>query len=225
MTTSQSTYRAVAAKRFLACAIACVYALLATGCEQSMVTRSNEAAAVLRDFSLSDQRIPESAFTGAQAIAVLHETEAGVVVNAGGGKGVMVQRTPKGWSAPIALDSSTGSFGAQIGGKSRDIVMVFRSADEVRKIIQSGGYSLADASATAGPMSEAAREDDNPVATYARVAGLFAGARIGGVKFDVNTKVNHETYSMRYTTEEILQGQVERPLGTSELYKYLPAPK
>ncbi len=196
-----------------------------TGCGQSMVTRSNDAAGVLRDFSLSAEKIPAEVLADAQAIAVLREAEAGVVVNAGGGQGVMVHRTPKGWSAPIALDSSTGSFGAQIGGKSRDIVMVFMNAAQVDQIIRNGGYSLADASATAGPMDPSARKDDNPVKTYARVEGLFVGARIGGVSFRVNTDVDNETYGMRYTVEEIFAGKVERPLGSSELYRYLPAPK
>jgi SH3 domain-containing YSC84-like protein 1 len=193
------------------------------GCEQSMITRSNEAASVLRDFQLSDTKIPDSAFASAQAVAILRESEAGVVVGAGGGKGVMLQRTAKGWSAPIALDSSTGSFGAQIGGKGRDVVMLFRSATEIDKVLREDGYSLADASAAAGPMTGAAGENDNPVQTYVRVAGLFAGARIGGVKFTINDKVNNETYGLRWTAEEILDGKVERPLGTAELYRLLPA--
>jgi SH3 domain-containing YSC84-like protein 1 len=191
------------------------------GCEQSMITRSNEAASVLRDFQLSDTKIPESAIESAQAIAILRESEAGVVVGAGGGKGVMLQRTAKGWSAPIALDSSTGSFGAQIGGKGRDVVMLFRSATEIDKVLREDGYSLADASAAAGPMTGAAGENDNPVQTYARIAGLFAGARIGGVKFTINDKVNNETYGLRWTAEEILDGKVERPLGTADLYRLL----
>jgi lipid-binding SYLF domain-containing protein len=211
-------------RRLLGLLAAAFVVASSTGCEQSMITRSNDAAGVLRDFQLSDQKIPESELKSAQAIAVLRETEAGVVVNAGGGKGVMVQRTKDGWSAPIALDSTTGSFGAQIGGKSRDIVMIFRSQAEVDKVVSSGGYSLADASAAAGPMADAARQDDNPVVTYARVAGIFAGARIGGVKFDVNEQVNRETYGMNFTTEEILEGKAPRPLGTSEFYKLLPPP-
>lgn len=204
--------------------VALVAVLPLTGCEQSMITRSNEAAAVLRDFSLSDTKIPVEAMARAEAIAILRESEAGVVVGAGGGKGVMLQRTAKGWSAPIALDSSTGSFGAQIGGQGRDVVMLFRSKTEVAKVLREDGYSLADATATAGPMSGAAGQDDNPVQTYARVAGLFAGARIGGVKFTINDDVNHETYGMRWTAEEILAGKVERPLGTGELFQLLPTP-
>jgi lipid-binding SYLF domain-containing protein len=59
------------------------------------------------------------------------------------------------------------------------------------------------------------------VQTYARIAGLFAGARIGGVKFTINDKVNNETYGLRWTAEEILDGKVERPLGTADLYRLL----
>ncbi len=212
-----------AALRSLVIAVFGLLSLLAlTGCEQSMITRSNEAAAVLRDFSLGDAKIPAEAMARAQAIAILREGEGGVVVTGGGGKGVMVHRTAKGWSAPIALDSATGSVGAQIGGQGRDIVMLFRSQAEVDRVIREDGYSLADASATAGPVGDGAKQDDNPVQTYVRVAGLFAGARIGGVKFLVNSQVNHETYGMRWSTEEILAGKVERPLGAGDLYKLLP---
>lgn len=205
--------------------VAMVGVLSLTGCEQSMITRSNEAAAVVRDFSLSDTKIPAEAMARAQAIAILRESEAGVVVGGGGGKGVMVHRTAKGWSAPIALDSASGSIGAQIGGQGRDIVMLFRSQAEVDRVLREDGYSIADASAAAGPVGNAATQDDNPVQTYVRVSGLFAGARVGGVKFLVNKQVNHETYGMSWTTEEILAGKVERPLGAGDLYRLLPSPR
>lgn len=194
------------------------------GCAESMVTRAEKAASVLRDFATSDTPIPTSALANAEAIAVLRETEAGAVVNAGGGQGLMVQRTANGWSAPIALDSTTGSFGAQIGGKSRDVVLVFRSQLEVDRVIRDGGYSLAEAAATAGPASGEAREDDNPVQAFARVSGLYVGARLGGVKFTVNDRVNRETYGMSKSIADILGGKVDRPLGTAEFFRLLPAP-
>lgn len=207
----------------LLCTAALATILSIGGCEQSMVTRSTDATAVLRDFSLSETPIPQSVLADAKAVAVLRETEAGLVVGAGGGKGVMVQRTADGWSAPIALDTASGSFGAQIGGTSRDVVLVFRSASEIEKVINDGGYSLAEASAAAGPSQAAAVDNDNPVQSFVRVSGLYAGARIGGVKFVVNNDVNHRTYGMRWTTEEILAGKVERPLGTSDFYRQLTA--
>ncbi|MDZ4832129.1 MAG: lipid-binding SYLF domain-containing protein [Phycisphaerae bacterium] len=196
-----------------------------TGCEQSMVSRSQESAAVLRDFSISSTPIPEDLLSGAKAVAVIRASEGGVVVTGASGKGVMVHRTGDSWSAPIALDLGGGSFGAQIGGKAYDVVMVFRNEAEVEKVIKNGGYSIADASATAGPDQGQAKSDDNPVRTFVRTDGLFVGARVGGVKFTVNDEVNHETYGVSWSVEDILAGKVKRPLGTSNLYKNLPPVK
>ena len=195
--------------------------LVMGGCEQSMITRANEGAAVLRDFSTSTTPLPQELIESAKAIAVLRASEGGVVVNAAGGKGVMVHRTGDSWSAPIALDIAGGSFGAQIGGKSFDVVMVFRNEAEVAKVINNGAYSIADASATAGPGQGQAKDDNNPVRTFVRTEGLFVGARVGGIAFRVNSDVNHETYGISWSVEEILAGKVKRPLGTSEFYKYL----
>jgi lipid-binding SYLF domain-containing protein len=194
------------------------------GCEHSMITRAGDAAQVLRDFSISETPIPADGFSDAKAIAVLRDTDAGVVLNAVSGKGVMVSRTPSGWSAPIALDVIGGSLGAQIGATSRDVVMVFRSDAEVEKVTQNGTYALAEASALAGPSASSTGHDDNPVRTFVRASGLYAGARVGGIKFVVNDDVNHETYGLRYSTSDILAGKVERPLGTSDLYRQLPNP-
>ena len=205
--------------------VALVGAFGLTGCEQSMIARSSEAAAVLREFQTGDNQIPRDTLAQAQAIAILHETEAGVVVAGGGGKGVMVRRTQRGWSAPVALDSSTGSIGAQIGGQGRDIVMIFRNEMDIAKVLRQDGYAIADASATAGPANSAATSDNNTVLTFAKVAGLFAGARVGGVDFRINNQVNHETYGYQWSAEDILAGKVERPLGAGEIYTVLPPPK
>ncbi|MBL9148970.1 MAG: lipid-binding SYLF domain-containing protein [Phycisphaerae bacterium] len=212
-------------RTLLAACLAVLGTIVLGGCEQSMITRTTEATSVLRDYAISDTPIPKSEFESAKAIAVLRASEGGVVVTGGGGKGVMVHRTGDSWSAPIALDLAAGSFGLQIGGKSYDVVMLFRNDDEVQKVINNGGYSVADASANAGPASGDAQDNDNPVRTYVRAAGLFAGARVGGVKFIVNEKVNHETYGVSWTVEDILNGKVKRPLGTSDFYKQLPEPK
>ncbi|MFO0826849.1 MAG: lipid-binding SYLF domain-containing protein [Phycisphaerales bacterium] len=204
-------------------AIVCLVSL--GGCSQSMVTRANAAAAVLRDFQISQNAIPESEFAKARAIAVLRASEGGVVIGGTGGQGVMVQRNGNTWSAPIALDISGGSIGLQLGGKSFDVVMIFTNDAEIDKVIRNGSYSVADASATAGPNQGQARSDDNPVRTFVRASGLFAGARVGGVSFSVNERVNNETYGINATVADILGGKVERPLGTSELYRFLPALK
>jgi lipid-binding SYLF domain-containing protein len=203
-------------------ALALVSLVSMTGCEQSMIARANEAAAVLREFKTGEGQIPSDTLASAEAIAILHESEVGVVVTAGGGKGVMVRRTTKGWSAPLALDTSNGSIGAQIGGQGRDIVMVFRNPVDVAKMLAEDGFAIADASATAGAASGSAGSDGNTVLTYAKTAGLFAGARVGGVGFRINRSVNNETYGYQWSPEDILAGKVERPLGVRELYDLLP---
>lgn len=205
--------------------VAAMGTLVLGGCEQSMVTRANEAAAALRDFSLSTTPIPPDQFESAVAVAVVRGGEVGVVFSGGGGKGVMVRRNGNEWSAPIALDTAEGSFGAQIGGKSYDVVMLFRNDAEVEKVISNGSYSVADASANAGPAESRAQDNDNPVRTYMKESGLFAGARVGGVGFVVNKDVNNETYGISRSVDEILGGKVDRPRGTGELYRQLPAPK
>lgn len=196
-----------------------------TGCEQSMIARSSDAAAVLREFQTGDKPVSSETLAAAEAIALVHETEGGVVLAGGGGKGVMVRRTPRGWSAPIALDSSSGSIGVQIGAQGRDVLMVFRNPVDVAKVLREDGYAVADASATAGAANSAATTDGNTVLTFTKVAGLFAGARVGGVGFRINKQVNNETYGYQWSADDILTGKVERPLGLGDLYQLLPPPR
>lgn len=212
----------VSALRIALLAFMATMGLLATGCKQSMVTRAEKAAGVLRDFAASGDPLPRDVLAKAEAIAVLRESETSAVIGAGGGQGVMVQRTPKGWSAPIALDTTVASLGVQVGTTSRDVVLVFRSIAEVDRVVNEGAYSLAEAAATFGPSRAAAADTDNPVLIFERVSGLYAGARVGGVGFTVNTQVNRETYGMAYSTADILRGKVERPYGTFEFFRLLP---
>ena len=92
-----------------------------------------------------------------------------------------------------------GSFGAQIGAESADLILVFRNKVSILNI-REGMFTVGgDASATAGPVgrnSTVTRDMTfaTELYTYVRSRGLFAGATIEGAKLSVDNDANQNFY-------------------------------
>jgi lipid-binding SYLF domain-containing protein len=95
------------------------------GCQtESVVTRTCDAAEVLRQFSLDGHPVPSAELSTAKGLAIIKETEGGLIVGGRGGKGVLIRRTADGkWSAPLAVDSGGLSVGLQAGVQGSGVVM------------------------------------------------------------------------------------------------------
>ena len=99
---------------------------------------SAKAAKTLEEImGIPEKAIPESVLDSAECVAVFPSTiKGGFIVGAQKGEGVVSCRAPGGWSAPVFLDMTGGSIGAQIGVQSTDYVLLFmntKGADHLLK--------------------------------------------------------------------------------------------
>src|SRR5947209_3241752 len=121
---------------------------------QDTIERLNNSAKVLHEImNAPDQRIPDWTMRHAKCVAVIpHLVKGGFVFGAEHGKGVATCRTANGWSAPAFIQMGGGSWGTQFGVETVDLVMVFRNATGMQKLLSSKFEIGRDASAAVGPV-------------------------------------------------------------------------
>jgi lipid-binding SYLF domain-containing protein len=131
------------------------------------------------------------------------------------GKGVVAQRLDNGrWSAPAFIEIGGGSFGAQLGVSSTDLVLVF--TDRKALSLLEGGKDLklgVDAGAVAGPVGRTAEAGvnlklDSAIYAYSRSKGLFAGVALDGAVLDIDDSRNAKVYGATVTAKDILNGTI-----------------
>jgi lipid-binding SYLF domain-containing protein len=94
-----------------------------------------------------DSGIPESIWDRARCVAVMPGVKkAAFVVGGEYGKGVVSCRTSGGWSSPVFLTLEKGSFGAQIGAESTDVVLLVMNERGIERLLQDKVTLGADAS-------------------------------------------------------------------------------
>lgn len=133
--------------------------------------------------------IPPAMIADAKGVVIIPRViKAGLVVAGRGGHGVALARDANGnWGAPVFLDLGGASVGFQAGVESTDVVLVFRSAKSLERIL-AGKEKLtlgADASIAAGPVGRAAMAGTDAkleaeIYSYSRSRGLFAGVSLSG---------------------------------------------
>jgi lipid-binding SYLF domain-containing protein len=173
---------------------------------------SSEAAKVLGQImDAPDKAIPKSILNDAECVAVFPSTiKGGFIVGARKGDGVVSCRTSNGWSAPVFLDMSGGSVGAQIGVQSTDYVFLFMNENGVNHLLSSKFSIGGEVSAAAGPVGrEASASTDwklnSQILTYSRSKGLFAGATLEGVTISTDGSDLKEIYGGNYDVRKILR--------------------
>src|SRR6202035_4551717 len=115
--------------------------------------RLDNATSVMHEImGMPDKGIPEEVMEHAKCVAVIpHMVKGGFVFGAEEGKGVVTCRTARGWSAPAFIQMGGGSWGTQFGVEAVDLVMVFRGAQGMQKLLSSKFEIGRDASVAAGP--------------------------------------------------------------------------
>ena len=176
---------------FLVCALATFIAGGAAA-QRSDSVKLQQAARVIGIFSSDEEHgIPAEVLQRARGIVVIPNLiRGGFLFGGRRGRGVLAVRTPNGeWSNPAFVTLTGGSFGAQFGAESADVVLVFANDRSVRNIA-SGKFTLGgDAAAVAGPLgrrSAAAVTGRAEVYVYMHSKGLFAGAAFEGTRLDVD---------------------------------------
>jgi lipid-binding SYLF domain-containing protein len=179
--------------------------------KNSHTERIAKATAVVNEMAAStDRRIPDSLLRRAEAIAVIPGMVKGALgVGGTEGKGLVSQRTANGWSQPAFIEIGGGSFGAQLGVSSTDLVLVFTDKAALQNLEKGHDLKLgADAAIVAGPVGRAAEAGTDAnlksgIYAYSRAKGLFAGVALDGAVLKMDEHANTEVYGANVTPEQI----------------------
>ena len=167
---------------------------------------------------IPEKAIPQSVFDSAECVAVFPSTiKGGFIVGAQKGDGVVSCRTPRGWSAPVFLDMTGGSVGAQIGVQSTDFVLLFMNRSGADHLLKNEFTVGAEASVAAGPVGREAGASTDwklnaQILSYSRSKGLFVGAALNGVKISTDNSDMKHVYGAGYNARDtLLENKVEAP--------------
>ncbi len=163
-----------------------------------------EATQVFRKImSVPDKAIPQELLEKAEAVGVFPGVvKAGFIVGGRGGDGVVARRTPNGWSAPVFYNIGGASFGAQIGVKKTDYIMLFMNEGALRELLDDNLAFEGNVSFAAGPIGRtlgAATNAtlDSGILIWSRSKGAFVGASIGGAVLTADNSKNEAFYNMK----------------------------
>jgi len=166
--------------------------------------------------SAPDSAIPQNVLADAKCIAVVPDmVKGGFVVGANHGRGVATCRTGNGWSQPAFLAITGGSWGAQIGVESVDLVMVFLGDAGAKQLLTSQFKLGADAGVAAGPLGREAQASTdwkmkNKILVYSRTKGLFAGIDLSGAAVKPDDDSTRAFYGSLLPFDQILNGQAPK---------------
>ena len=164
-----------------------------------------------------DKGIPDGILRGASCVTVIPAYKKGAfVVGAQYGQGVATCRTPNGWSAPVFVQLTGGSFGWQIGGQSTDLVLIAMNQNGLQDMLKNKVKLGADAAASAGPVGRNAQAGTDwklnaEFLTYSRSKGLFAGLDLDGTWLSQNGDDTRVEYGSDIPFKTILGGNVPVP--------------
>jgi len=180
--------------------------------------RLDDAAAVIQEvMATPDKGIPQSILAGASCVVVIPKYKKGAfIVGAQYGQGVATCRTPRGWSAPVFVQLTGGSFGWQIGGQSTDLVLVAMNQHGLQDMLKSKFKIGGDAAASAGPVGRNAQAGTDwrlnaEFLTYSRSKGLFAGLDLDGTVLSQNADDTRTEYGADVPFEHVLHGMQPVP--------------
>jgi lipid-binding SYLF domain-containing protein len=208
--------------------------LLVTGCTHKPATAatpqgvSNQKAQVTDRVQMAaddlnqlmktpDAEVPQTILAKAKCVAVVPDmVKGGFIIGGKHGRGLATCRTANGWSAPAPITISGGSWGAQIGVQSADVVLLFMNQGAVDSLLHDKLKLGGEASIAAGPVGRDAQAAtdvklNSEILSYSRTKGLFAGLDLSGaaVRQDMDTTVAMYGHSIPFT--RILSGQVRPP--------------
>lgn len=176
--------------------------------EEKILDSTNAFKNMLRD----SKSIPLKVFQNAQAIAIFPGTiEISMFLGGKTGNGVMVVRKSDGsWSYPFFVKLGGAGFGLQLGFEKKDILMVFKSKDSVKKLMNDKITLGVDASVAVGPAGESAGKGTelnfkSEIYTYTKTEGLFVGFSLDGSVMNHDYDQNIELYGNNISPDQIVE--------------------
>ncbi len=159
-----------------------------------------------------DKGIPQSILSGASCVVVIPAyKKAAFIVGGQYGQGVATCRTPNGWSAPVFVQLTGGSFGFQIGGQSTDLVLIAMNQNGLQEMLKNKVKLGADAGVAAGPVGRDAKAGTDwkmnaEFLSYSRSKGVFAGLDLSGTVMSQNADDTRAEYGSDIPFDTVLHG-------------------
>ncbi len=170
-----------------------------------------------------DRGIPRDVLERAQCVVIVPGLKkAAFLVGGDYGRGFAVCRHHGSWGGPAAIRFGGGSFGAQIGLESTDVVMLIMDRKGMEKLTEDKFTVGADASAAAGPVGRTAAADTDAslhaeILSYSRAHGAFAGVSLDGTVVSKDGSEDRKLYGHEVSNKAIVEGEVPAPEGASAL--------
>jgi len=180
--------------------------------------RLADSAAMFKEImDTSDRAIPRDLLKSAQcAVLVPGLKKAGFILGAKYGRGFATCRTPKGWSAPVAMRIEGGSFGFQIGASETDIVLLVMNKRGMDRLLSSKFTLGAEASVAAGPVGRESQAQTDvtmraEILSWSRSRGVFAGIALQGATLRADSDTDNDLYGKQVNRADVLNGKVDTP--------------
>jgi lipid-binding SYLF domain-containing protein len=195
--------------------------------------RLRTATVVLHEIlSAPDKGIPEDLLAKAQCVMIVPGLKKGAFIVGGEyGRGFAICRVDGQWGGPAAIKFGGGSFGAQIGGESTDVIMLVMNRRGMEKLATDKFSIGGDVSAAAGPVGRTGAADTDillhaEILSYSRTRGVFAGVSLDGTVVSQDGSEDRKLYGHEVRNQDVLMGHVPAPEAAraliSELGRYSP---
>jgi lipid-binding SYLF domain-containing protein len=204
-----------------AIAVFALFSVATTG-HATMQDDVDQALSIIERFGeIPETAIPPAVMRDAKGVAIFAMTKAGFVVSGRGGTGVVLARTPTGWSGPSAIGTGGVGVGFQAGVQVTEHVMILNTPEAIKAFTQGTNFTLgANLSVAVGPVGRSAEAGVAPKAaiyTYSRSQGIFAGVSLEGTAVATRYEANEEFYGKPVYPADILEGKITPPASTQKL--------
>ena len=182
----------------------------------------DQALSIIERFGeIPESAIPPAVMRDAKGVAIFAMTKAGFVVSGRGGTGIVLARTPTGWSGPSAIGTGGIGVGFQAGVQVTEHVIILNTPEAIKAFTQGTNFTLgANLSVAVGPVGRSAEAGVAPKAaiyTYSRSQGIFAGVSLEGTAVATRYEANEEFYGKPVYPADILEGKITPPASTQKL--------
>lgn len=194
--------------------------------EQQLVTKAKwtlERMTKDKDFSHLRQKLAR-----AKGVMIFPQIIKGAFVLGGeAGNGVLLARRGKGnWSYPAFFTLGAVSFGLQIGGEDKQVVLVLMNERALEAIMTSKVKLGGDVSVSAGPVGAGAEASTTTatgadILAYAISKGAFAGISLEGAVIEDRESKNSAYYKPGATVRDIVIRRKYSNKGANPLRKAL----
>jgi SH3 domain-containing YSC84-like protein 1 len=182
------------------------------------------ATTVLRAM-VASKEVPASVVAKADCIIIMPGVKKFAVgIGGTGGRGPMTCReganfTGK-WSPPAMYSIGGASAGFQIGGTSKDFLLLIMTPGAANKILDGKVKVGSDATAAAGSGVSASTANAD-ILTYAQTSGLFAGVSLDGSSLSPDSDANQRLYDKTVSARQVVEGTVKPTPAGQELVTLL----